>query len=64
MADLGKCQVEGCTKEAKCQIHETIPDRTNPWLHVCQEHFEEILDKNLERFHEKRPRNIELIGGG
>ena len=64
MADLEKCQIEGCTKKAEHEIRETIHGRTNPWLYVCQEHFEEILDKNLERFHDESSQQIGLIGGG
>jgi hypothetical protein len=63
MAELEKCQIEGCTQKAQHEIRKTIPGETNPWLHVCQQHFEEILDENLERFHQT-PHYSQLIAGG
>ena len=47
MKNLGQCQTEGCTEEARYALYK-FHDGSKEWLYVCKLHEEIIGKENIE----------------
>ena len=47
-----QCQIEGCKNPAKYALYKTYPDKGKVWLHVCDQHDQEIAKENLATYKE------------